>query len=82
MKLTGYSSDDGNEGWKNPNRRRPIGKKVIARVKKRDNYKCVKCGSTENLTIDHIIAVYNGGTNKIGNLQTMCAKCNEQKGNN
>lgn len=46
---------------------------------KRDGYKCVYCNSEENLQIDHIVSVYNGGQNKICNLQTLCRSCNARK---
>ena len=41
---------------------------------------CKLCGSTENLTIDHIKPVSKGGTHKLKNLQTLCEKCNVEKG--
>lgn len=45
----------------------------------RDKYRCVKCGSTKRLTIDHIIPVYSGGSDDFNNLQTLCNKCNAVK---
>lgn len=48
-------------------------------ILKRDGYKCVYCGSSENLQIDHIKSVYNGGENRIDNLQTLCKSCNTRK---
>lgn len=45
----------------------------------RDGYKCVKCGSTENLTLDHIVPKSLGGIGKVINLQTLCKNCNEVK---
>lgn len=47
----------------------------------RDSYRCVYCGSPENLTIDHIVPRAYGGTNDRANLQTLCARCNSNKGN-
>lgn len=38
--------------------------------------KCAMCGSTKELTIDHIIPRCFGGTNKISNLQCLCRRCN------
>lgn len=50
-----------------------------AAVYKRDHYKCVYCGSTEDLTIDHKIPVSKGGKNKKDNMVTACSDCNGQK---
>ena len=45
------------------------------------NSKCVKCNSTNNLQIDHIYPKSKGGSDVLGNLQTLCARCNLKKGN-
>lgn len=46
----------------------------------RDDYKCVYCGSTEDLTLDHIIPLSRGGNNDASNLATACRSCNSSKG--
>lgn len=46
----------------------------------RDGYKCLACGETEWLVVDHIIPVINGGTSDQSNLQTLCPPCNGAKG--
>ncbi len=46
----------------------------------RDRASCVFCGSVENISIDHIISVKNGGESNITNLQTLCRTCNSRKG--
>ena len=40
---------------------------------------CLKCGATENITKDHIVAINNGGSNWANNLQPLCASCNSAK---
>lgn len=50
-------------------------------IYKRDGYRCVACGSANQLTVDHIKPVSVGGSNEPGNLQTMCHNCNTRKGN-
>ena len=40
---------------------------------------CIACGTTERVTIDHIIPIARGGIHGIGNLQPMCLKCNASK---
>ena len=54
-------------------------KEIRKTILERDGYQCLKCGSTENLTLDHIVSVYSGGENSINNLQTLCNKCNAGK---
>jgi len=49
------------------------------KIYERDSYKCLKCGATGNLTIDHITSLSNGGNNIDSNLQTLCEKCNKDK---
>lgn len=47
----------------------------------RDGNKCVYCGSTRNLTIDHIIPTSRGGSNSWSNMVCCCNSCNTRKGN-
>lgn len=53
---------------------------VRKRVHERDGWRCVRCGSTDNLTIDHIIPWSLNGPDKEENLQTLCGSCNTAKG--
>jgi len=49
-------------------------------VFKRDRYRCRICGrSGVELEVDHILAVAQGGTDRLDNLQTLCFDCNRGK---
>lgn len=49
-------------------------------VWKRDQGKCVECGSAENLHFDHIIPYSRGGSSLVAeNIQLMCARHNLAK---
>jgi len=52
-----------------------------ARILERDGNKCMSCGSTEHLCIDHVVPVSKGGTSDDDNLQVLCLPCNTKKGN-
>jgi len=62
-------------------RRESIPEEVRMFVWRRDQGRCVKCGSKENLEFDHIIPVSKGGSNTARNIQILCQKCNREKGN-
>jgi 5-methylcytosine-specific restriction endonuclease McrA len=42
--------------------------------------RCQMCGSTKNLTLDHIIPLGRGGGWHRENLQCLCGRCNRAKG--
>ena len=49
-----------------------IGKRNVREfIFNRDKWRCLKCNSLKNLTIDHIIPVNKFGENKLSNLQTL-----------
>lgn len=49
-------------------------------IKEKWNHECCYCGSTENLTLDHIIPQSKGGSDTTKNLVCCCHKCNHSKG--
>lgn len=58
-------------------------RKLRARLLEKYLHACVACGTLGNednpLTIDHIVPVTLGGSNKIDNLQILCKNCADQK---
>lgn len=62
--------------WAPGGTRQALRKAVLAR----DGHRCLKCQATENLTLDHVVPRALGGTNDKDNLQTLCLRCNFQKG--
>ena len=48
-------------------------------VKEWKGDKCARCGSAENLELDHIVARSIGGQNVKENAQTLCKSCNIRK---
>jgi len=49
---------------------------------KRDNHVCQYCGSSKDLSIDHVIPRSKGGASSWKNLVTACKPCNAKKGDN
>lgn len=60
---------------------------VRARVFLKDGHACVKCGSNQNLQVDHVNSVLLCSMgkypfeklNNLENLQTLCKSCNSSK---
>ena len=61
----------------------PYTRIVLSRrnIMKRDGNRCQYCGSSRNLTIDHVVPRSRGGNDSWENLVTACDTCNVQKGN-
>jgi hypothetical protein len=65
-----------------PRQREVLPDDVKMFVWRRDDGRCVRCGSQEDLEFDHIIPVVMGGSNTARNLQLLCGTCNRDKGGN
>lgn len=59
--------------WKVP----PVNRREVLR---RDRNSCQYCGSTKNLTLDHVIPRSKGGKHSWDNVVTACERCNAKKG--
>ncbi len=46
----------------------------------RCGHRCLACGATEDLSVDHVVPLSLGGSNAASNLQILCSRCNSQKG--
>ena len=62
-----------------PRRRKGISRKVRAAVLLRDGGKCLRCGSREDIQLDHITPWCRGGLDTVDNLQCLCGRCNRAK---
>lgn len=50
-------------------------------VFRRDGHRCVYCGTSDDLTLDHVLPKSRGGANTWKNLVTCCKVCNLKKDN-
>lgn len=60
-------------GWKIP----PVSRREVFR---RDHNRCQYCGSTHQLTLDHVLPLSKGGPHSWENVVTACEPCNQRKG--
>ncbi len=49
-------------------------------VLRRDKHSCQYCGSTKQLTLDHVIPLSQDGKHSWDNIVTACEPCNNRKG--
>ena len=67
------------DGWRRL-RRAAIPAAVRQFVLDRDGHRCVYCGATERLSLDHVMPFSRGGSDHPANLQALCLPCNWSKG--
>ncbi len=60
-------------------RQRHIPQDVKDQVWRRDQGRCVQCGSNKELEFDHIIPFSRGGASSYRNVQLLCETCNRRK---
>lgn len=60
--------------------RGPDRRRRYAAVVRRDGERCAWCGARHGLTLDHVVPLARGGSNRIENLQLLCHGCNQYKG--
>ena len=58
--------------------KRSYGGKMKQEIIERDSGACLECGSTENLTMQHVIPYAHGGETTSRNLVTLCESCNQE----
>ncbi|MBQ5923219.1 MAG: HNH endonuclease [Alistipes sp.] len=80
-KLVRQELIDSGELFGEQHKRPQIPREVVDAVYRRDGGRCVYCGATENLHLDHIIPFSCGGATSVENLQLLCQKCNLEKSN-
>lgn len=44
------------------------------------DWRCAHCGSTRDVTRDHVVPLSRGGSDDITNIQPLCRRCNSAKG--
>lgn len=78
-RIGGYVTWENRRPPQKPNKRRKITAGLRREVYERDMYACRYCGARQNLGLDHITPVTQGGTNEVDNLVTCCHECNARK---
>ncbi len=53
--------------------------RLVFAVMERDKWRCTECKSRNNLQAHHKIFRSAGGADELGNMQTLCHACHEEK---
>ena len=54
-------------------------RRIMKRVLERDEWRCQKCGSLENLQVHHQTKRSQQGNDALANLVTLCAHCHMEE---
>lgn len=54
-----------------------VTEKDIAKIR---SSSCLNCGTSDSISIDHVVPLARGGKHSVGNLQPLCKPCNSSKG--
>lgn len=76
----GYELDDELLTWVRSDSRAAIPAEQRQRIYDRDGNACLKCGVTDDLTLDHIHPWSLYGPDTDDNLRLLCRSCNSSKG--
>lgn len=61
--------------------RKSIRRRIVSKVRQRFHGRCAYCGNTDqDLTVDHAVALSNGGAHHYNNFLPACDTCNRAKG--
>ena len=76
----------------NSERKKKLAKQKNARIRKNPEWLpeewealksvlqwCQRCGTMENLTMDHRVPIGKGGKNRLDNLELLCRECDRRK---
>jgi 5-methylcytosine-specific restriction endonuclease McrA len=75
-----HAEHRGEQASRSERPREPIPEHVRAEVWRRDQGRCVDCGSREQLEFDHVVPWSEGGSNTARNIELRCESCNRAKG--
>jgi hypothetical protein len=78
--IDGYELDDELLAWERGESRAAIPAEQRQRIYDRDGNACLNCGTTEDLTLDHVHPWSLYGPDTDDNLRTLCRSCNSSKG--
>ena len=74
-----WQRDAWHPGQEGSPRRPAISVRIRQAVYDRDGHRCLRCGDTSALSLDHIKHWSRGGQDTVANLRTLCRSCNSER---